>query len=250
MSDTPAENTQPKGFMLYTKREALRRYSAVKQEVYKRLRAEESVRAVRQKLRESKQDIIVLSTDRHSLDVPEKENVSNSSFVGISDLTLEDLLTLPPTQDRKPQQSLEDTKSSASVPISSRSKRKKKLVCDSEEESEEEQEGEKEWSVQERDRRKKNKADKSTGDRENQESESEEESNSTTEESEYSDIEDMLSSSNICLEELQEEKRKKARINRMAEEEVFVLEQPLEETDLFNTEGIDKVKPTKQFQWK
>ncbi|OAG28997.1 hypothetical protein NEDG_01136 [Nematocida displodere] len=130
-----SENSEvQKSFMAYTKREALKRYSAIHTKMSKTLKAEEAVRNVNKKLRKNKKGPVALPAARDTSAVEsEKES---TSFIGISDLSLDGLLTFSLDAPVK------ETSQKVPQPRTATTKRSKSLVCDSDSESESSSESE------------------------------------------------------------------------------------------------------------
>ncbi|KAI5144907.1 hypothetical protein NEPAR04_2272 [Nematocida parisii] len=81
-----------KGFIEYTKKEALNRYYSIWNQLYNTLSTEESITLIKNKLSSKKGGEIVLDT---CSEVIEDVDKGNDSFIGLCDLNMDSLLTIP-----------------------------------------------------------------------------------------------------------------------------------------------------------
>ncbi|KAI5190978.1 hypothetical protein NEMIN01_1311 [Nematocida minor] len=83
-----------KGFMEYTKKEALQRHGKVWSTLYQALSTEDAVYNVKKKLETLKGTEILLNASPIEKNAPETDK-ENDSFIGMPDLNLDGLFTLP-----------------------------------------------------------------------------------------------------------------------------------------------------------
>ncbi|KAI5163525.1 hypothetical protein NEAUS04_1633 [Nematocida ausubeli] len=122
----------------YSKKEALSRYSVIWNQLYRILSAEDSIDRVKEKLKGLKDTEIVLSAHTRAEDAEENEKENekgNDSFIGLGDLTMDSLLTIPSediAQEENPPAHGKgaSTRVSRDIPEKSSRKRMDKLVVD------------------------------------------------------------------------------------------------------------------------
>ncbi|KAI5179660.1 hypothetical protein NEOKW01_0123 [Nematocida sp. AWRm80] len=207
--------------MEYTKQEAFRRYMVIWTKMNRKIRTEGAIRSVKEKLKENRRECILLEDtvqERH------KETAENTSFIGMSQLSLGGLLTGPLELESAPEGIIEvpgtneqntNTEQKPSNTNRRYNRRSKNIIL---EDSEEE-----------------NTQQKSTASSQNEEdSLTLEELSSDKTESEYSEIE----------EELQI-----VPIHQSTPSSNTTIEIPIYNKNVFNKAGIDKVKDKKHFKW-
>lgn len=202
--------------MEYTKKEALQRYNKVWAALHRMLSAEEAVSSVKKKLEPLKGTEILLNTRVPEKAEEEQEEKGNDSFIGLPDLNIEGLLTLPleDTEFLKSSAEKQHTNSSATDKYSGQ--RTSRLVIDESDES------------------------------------NESDNKSALYDHTLTESEEALSSDQIT-EDLSEASSKSVDTEAFSNAlpENLTEEPPEEKAELdFNPAGIKKVKTTQSFTWK